>query len=134
MHLQNKSEAKSETEEKPLLVKYCDSMSNQMEQLGNNGNEFLSSFPDEGKELSTEEDLLNIDFNVEDVCLSELLNSDFSNMCNFSYTNNDDDDPSSNHHPIFSADILKDCNFADDESTNNFHSFLESNHNILGDQ
>ncbi|MCI22397.1 tannin-related R2R3 MYB transcription factor, partial [Trifolium medium] len=89
------------------------------------------------KELSA--DLLD-DFNIaDDICLSELLNSDFSNACNFDY--NDLLSPCSDQTQMFSDDeILKNwtqCNFADETNVSNnlhsFASFLESSEEVLGE-
>ncbi|CAL0306952.1 unnamed protein product [Lupinus luteus] len=61
-----------------------DSVSDQIEPNENSG--FLSFINKEEKELTT--DLLK-DFMVrEDICSSDILNSDFSNMCDFSYSDN----------------------------------------------
>ncbi|XP_020227123.1 transcription repressor MYB6 [Cajanus cajan] len=93
-----------------------------------NGNGFLS-FPNDEKDLST--DLL-IDFNVGDVCLSDLLNTDldFSNMYNFTFTHPDQLSPCSDHaNHVFSDQVLKDWTQTDfSDQTNNlssFSSFLE---------
>ncbi|KAJ1437135.1 SANT/Myb domain [Sesbania bispinosa] len=58
---------------------------NNMETCGEDG--ILSLFPcdDEKDELST--DLL-LDFDIGDICLPDLLNSDFSEVCDFSCSNN----------------------------------------------
>ncbi|KAL2977914.1 hypothetical protein AAZX31_13G092000 [Glycine max] len=119
------NKSKTEAEAEARLVDGV--ISNQMEHTTYD-NGFLS-FPDEEKELST--DFL-IDFNVGDVCLSDLLNSDFSNTYNFSCTN-------VNHHEqlspcsdqpdaMFSDEVLKDwthSNFADEaNASNNLHSFI----------
>jgi myb proto-oncogene protein len=135
MHnLQNKAEAETKTKTSMLVNGVAsDSMSNnEMER----GNGFLS-FRDEEKELSA--DLLD-DFNIaDDICLSEFLNSDFSNACNFDY--NDLLSPCSDQTQMFSDDeILKNwtqCNFADETNVSNnlhsFASFLESSEEVLGD-
>ncbi|OIW18748.1 hypothetical protein TanjilG_13500 [Lupinus angustifolius] len=61
-----------------------DSRSDQIEPNDKSG--FLSFINEEEKELST--DLLK-DFMVRgDICSSDILNSDFSNMCDFSYSDN----------------------------------------------
>ncbi|CAJ2649941.1 unnamed protein product [Trifolium pratense] len=135
MHnLQNKAEAETTTKPSMLVDGVAsDSMSNnEMER----GDGFLS-FRDEEKELSA--DLLD-DFNIaNDICLSELLNSDFSNACNFDY--NDLLSPCSDQTQMFSDDeILKNwtqCNFAYETNVSNnlhsFASFLESSEEVLGE-
>lgn len=117
--LQNKSKAED--------VVSNNSISNPMEPNDDN-NGFLSFINEEEKEVIST-DLLK-DFKEGDICLSELLNSDFSNMCDFSY--NDDNEellsPCSDQLPVFSDEILRDwtqSNFASDETNvpNNLCSF-----------
>lgn len=127
MQLQNKPEAKAE----PLLVDHAVASTDSMMEPSNNIG-FLS-FPNEEKELLST-DLL-VDFNVGDICLSDLLNSDFSNMENdLSYIDtellsspaccNSDQQP-----PMFSDEILNDwtqTNFAADETNNNVSDKLNN--------
>ncbi|KAG4942431.1 hypothetical protein GLYMA_17G050500v4 [Glycine max] len=133
-----KTEAEEEEEEARLVNGV---IRNQMEHTTYD-NGFLS-FPDEEKELST--DLL-IDFNVGDFCLSDLLNSDFSNSYNFScninnVNNHEQLSPCSDQpDPMFSDEVLKDWthnNFADEANASNnlrsFISFLESTEERLGE-
>ena len=136
MQLQIKSNAEAEEDTiRPLhvdaIAKANDSISNQMESGVYDNNGFLSFLIDDHKELST--DLL-ADYSVGDVCLSDLLNSDFSNVCDFSYSNNNNDEllsPCSDQPPLFSDEILKDwthSNFADDDTnvSSNLHLFESS--------
>lgn len=85
---------------------------------------------------SPSSDLLG-DFNVGEFCLSDLLNSDFSEMCDFStYSSNNNSDglsPSCCEETfVFSDEILKDWTHTSAAETNNvpttlhsFTSFLE---------
>lgn len=121
MQMQNNSEAEAETEPSTRV---------------DAANEFLS-FSGEEKEVS--EDLL-VDFNMgNDNGLSEFLNSDLSNMCNFSY-NELLLSPCSDQPPMLSDEILKNwtqCCFNDETNvSNNFHSFnsfLDSSEEVLGE-
>ncbi|XP_027331892.1 myb-related protein Zm38-like [Abrus precatorius] len=132
MQLENNSKEEAEVEATSLLVDTLaanSSLSNQMgKEPGIYDNGFVS-FPGEEKELST--DLL-IDFNVDDISLSDLLNSDFSNMCNFGYSDVNNNDleqlsPCSDQTPMFSDEVLKEwtqSNFSDETNgSNNIHSF-----------
>ncbi|TKY54429.1 Transcription factor TT2 [Spatholobus suberectus] len=139
MQLPNKSKAKAKAEvEEEEEARLVDAVSNKMEP-GTYDNGFLSSFPCEEKELCT--DLL-IDFNMGDICLSDLLNSDFT--YNFSYGNVNNPEllsPCSDQpDPIFSDEVLKDwtqTNFADETNASSnlhsFSSFLESGEEKLGE-
>jgi len=108
-----------------------------------NNNGFMS-FPNEQKKLSN--DVLS-DFNVGDICLSDLLDSDFSNIYNFTYTTNDvhtNNDHLFSHcsdqaYTVCSDELLKNwkqTNFADEtNASNNLHSFisfLETSEERLG--
>ena len=87
------------------------------------------SFPkgDDDKELST--DLL-LDFDIGEICLPDLLNSDFPNICDFGYNNNKSSSseellPFSDQLLVSSDDILKDSthsNVCDEKNVadNNF--------------
>ncbi|KAG2407469.1 hypothetical protein LR48_Vigan07g139600 [Vigna angularis] len=109
---------KSEEEEKVVADAV---MSVQME-LTTNNNGFLS-FPDEEKQLSA--DMLT-DFNVGDICLSDLLDSDFNNICNDQHLFSPCSDQP--FHLVCSQELLNNCtqtNFADQNSaSNNLHSFI----------
>ncbi|CAL5199192.1 unnamed protein product [Lathyrus oleraceus] len=130
----NKDETETETatETKPSMA--VDAVAS--DSTSNNRNGFLS-FPDKDKELSA--DLL-VDFNIgDDICLSELLNSDFSATCSFDY-NDLLSSPCSDQTRMFSDEILKNwtqCNFGDETNVSNnlhsFTSFLESSEEILGE-
>lgn len=84
-------------------------------------------------------DLLMADFNVGEISLSDLLNSDFSDMCDFS--NNSVDaglSPSSDQPFVFSDEALNDWTQSNvggnDNVDNNIHSltsFLESSEEWL---
>ncbi|XP_058729546.1 transcription factor MYB1-like [Vicia villosa] len=130
MHdLQNRDETETKTETKPSMV--VDAVAS--DSMSNNGNGFLSL----EKELSA--DLL-VDFNIgDDICLSELLNSDFSTTCSFDY-NDLLSSPCSDQTPMFSDEILKNwtqCGFGDETNVSNnlhsFTSFLESSEEVLGE-
>lgn len=84
-------------------------------------------------------DLL-VDFNVGEICLSELLNSDFSDMCDFSNNSVDGLSPTSDQPFVFSDEILKDWtqqgNVEETNAANNLHSFtsfLESSDGWLAE-
>ncbi|ESW26590.1 hypothetical protein PHAVU_003G132100 [Phaseolus vulgaris] len=133
LQLPNKSEEEEEHEEEEEERIVDAVVSDQME-LTTNNNGFLS-FPNEEKELST--DMLT-DFNVGDICLSDLLDSDFSNIYNFTCTtnavhNNNNDNQlfspcSDQPYPVCSDELLKNwkqSNFADEtNASNNLHSFI----------
>ncbi|KAK4265621.1 hypothetical protein QN277_026648 [Acacia crassicarpa] len=86
--------------------------------------------------------MIAADFSVGEICLSDLLNSDFSGMCDFSNNNSVDGlSPSSDQQPfVFSDDILNDWmqsnNGEDTNVGNNLHSFtsfLESSETWLAE-
>ncbi|RDX83046.1 Transcription factor TT2, partial [Mucuna pruriens] len=114
MQLPNKSNGEVEEEEEATLV---DDLNNQMKH-GAYDNDILP-FCGEEKEVSN--DLL-VDFNVGDICLSDLLNSDLSDPCNLNC----------NEPIMFSDELLKEWTQSDfEDSSNNlysFISFLESDH------
>ncbi|KAK7363291.1 hypothetical protein VNO77_05427 [Canavalia gladiata] len=122
--LQNKSNAEAQVVEATNALPSNSPTTNPMEPcLYDNG---FTSFHGEEKELPT--DLL-IDFNVEDISLCDLLNSDFSDMCDFSSSNVENNNseqlsPCSDQTPILCDEILKNS-FADQTNvSNNLHSFL----------
>lgn len=121
MHNKSKPEAEAEPEAKEETIRLVDDVNNQIEP-NTHDNGFLS-FNGEEKESST--DLL-IDFNVADICLSDLLNSsDFTNTFNFTcndVTNSEQLSPCSDQpDPLFSDEVLQNWTQRDFA----FSSFLE---------
>ncbi|XP_028771783.1 transcription factor MYB4 [Neltuma alba] len=78
-----------------------------------------------------------VNFNAGEICLSDFLNSDFSEMCDFSNNSVDGLSPSSDEPFVFSDEILRDwtqSNVEDTSVANNLHSFtsfLESSEGWL---
>ncbi|XP_061348073.1 transcription factor MYB1-like [Gastrolobium bilobum] len=126
----SKSIEQQETEPEPLLVNdgANNSISNKMETAGVCDDGGLS-FPSDEKELST--DLL-LDFDAGDICLPDLLNSDFSHVCDFSYNNNDEYLlPFSDQPFVSSHEIHLDTTqiwFCDETNVEN-NNFFEGNDN-----
>ena len=109
--------------------------SNHLE-MNNDDNGFSSG-------LFTDFNMGEIDFNIEEISLSDLLNSDFSDVCDFSYSNNNSDvdlSPCSEQPLIFSDEMIQDwtqSNFDESNVGSNdvhaFTSFLESQEELLGE-
>ncbi|KAI4335234.1 hypothetical protein L6164_013900 [Bauhinia variegata] len=148
--LQNNSKPEKAEADEPLLVNDASAATNNVNVSAGFQME-LDKFDDgllsfSGKEELSSPDLL-IDFNMGEICLSDLLNSDFSDVYDFSYSNNNSDElslsPSTEEPLLFSDELLKDwtqSDFVQSETdlANNlqsFTSFLESaEEGISGEQ
>ena len=143
--LQNNPKPETEVEE-PLITDHSannssDLTSNQILEPGVNDMGLLS-FTSGEQEQGLTSDLLE-DFNMGEICLSDLLNSNFSDVCDFGYGKNNSDElsPYSEQQPlVFSDEMFQDwtqSNFGETNVGSNIQSltsFLESTEELLEEE
>ncbi|XP_061337782.1 transcription factor MYB1-like [Gastrolobium bilobum] len=103
--LEAQAEIEIEPESEPLLVNHADNNSTENKIETNACEDEFFSFLSDGKEPS--KDLL-LDFDIGEIFLPDLLNSDFCDTCDFSYDDDEDLLPLSDQPLVSSLEIFHD--------------------------